>query len=122
MYFRFKIRANSVGRSKEGLCYCSSALNYNRNVLSSKQALILKSFYCFTFASLLYFQSFDSPTETKCGTTQLKLKRVDYPLLCRSLLQGHGFCVMVNRVSEMSDRRQSKSNICASTGAASGSW
>lgn len=46
----------------------------------------------------------------------------DYSLSCRSLAQGHGFCVIVNKVSEMSDRRQSRSNMWASTGAALGSW
>ncbi len=54
--------------------------------------------------------------------SQLKIQSADYLLSCRSLAHGHGFCVMVNRVSEMSDKRQSRSNMCASTGAASGSW
>jgi len=49
-------------------------------------------------------------------------KCADYSLSCRSPAQGHGFCVMVNSVSEMSDRRQSRSNMWTSTGAASGSW
>lgn len=49
------------------------------------------------------------------------LRVTDYSPSCRSLAQGHGFCVMVNSVSEISDRRQSRSNMWASTGVASGS-
>ncbi|TNN64763.1 hypothetical protein EYF80_025069 [Liparis tanakae] len=57
----------------------------------------------------------------RCAGRDLEIATVSKSRLLIGLAPGHGFCVMVNSVSEMSDRRQSRSNMWTSTGAASGS-
>ena len=89
--------------------------------LSMTKNWIFSSHYMTLYITYIQYMCSWSILDTLCETGG-RVTVCAYLLSCWSQAQEPGFCVMVNRVSEMSDRRQSRSNMWASTGAASGSW